>query len=68
MLLDEVFLDVIENKVGFLFVIDIVKDIKKCICKELGLIVLVGVFYNKFLVKIVLDYCKFDGLCIIYFD
>lgn len=50
--LDEAFLDVTENKAGFSLAIDIAKDIKKRIRKELGLIASAGVSYNKFLAKI----------------
>ena len=46
--LDEAFLDVTENKAGFSLAIDIAKDIKKRIRKELGLIASAGVSYNKF--------------------
>lgn len=56
--LDEAFLDVTENKAGFSLAIDIAKDIKKRIRKELGLIASAGVSYNKFLTKI-----ASDGLC-----
>ena len=54
--LDEAFLDVTENKAGFSLAIDIAKDIKKRIRKELGLIASAGVSYNKFLAKIALDF------------
>ena len=56
--LDEAFLDVTENKAGFSLAIDIAKDIKKRIRKELGLIASAGVSYNKFLAKIASDYRK----------
>ena len=64
--LDEAFLDVTENKAGFSLAIDIAKDIKKRIRKELGLIASAGVSYNKFLAKIASDYRKPDGLCTIH--
>ena len=44
--LDEAFLDVTENKAGFSLAIDIAKDIKKRIRKELGLIASAGVSYT----------------------
>lgn len=66
--LDEAFLDVTENKAGFSLAIDIAKDIKKRIRKELGLIASAGVSYNKFLAKIASDYRKPDGLCTIHPD
>ena len=50
--LDEAFLDVTENKAGISLAIDIAKEIKKRIRKELGLIASAGISYNKFLAKI----------------
>lgn len=65
LLLDEVYLDVIELKSGIELVIDIVCIICMQICEEMNLIVLVGIVLNKFLVKIVLDWCKLDGQFVI---
>ena len=66
--LDEAFLDVTENKPGILLAVDIAREIKQRIRKELGLIASAGVSYNKFLAKIASDYRKPDGLCTIHPD
>lgn len=66
--LDEAFLDVTENKPGILLAVDIAREIKQRIRKELGLIASAGVSYNKFLAKIASDYRKPNGLCTIHPD
>ncbi len=66
--LDEAFMDVTENKPGILLAVDIAREIKQRIRKELGLIASAGVSYNKFLAKIASDYRKPNGLCTIHPD
>lgn len=66
--LDEAFLDVTENKPGILLAVDIAKEIKREIRRELDLVASAGVSYNKFLAKIASDYRKPDGLCTIHPD
>lgn len=66
--LDEAFLDVTDNKPGIPLAIDIAKEIKQRIRKELGLVASAGVSYNKFLAKVASDYRKPDGLCTIHPD
>ena len=60
--LDEAFLDVTENKKNIELAIDIAKEIKSAICKEIGLTASAGVSYCKLLAKIASDYNKPDGL------
>lgn len=64
--LDEAFLDVTDNKKGMLFAVDIAREIKQRIRKELNLVASAGVSYNKFLAKVASDYRKPDGLCTIH--
>lgn len=66
--LDEAFLDVTVNKKGIELAVDIAREIKCRIRKELDLIASAGVSYNKFLAKIASDYRKPDGLCTIHPD
>ncbi len=64
--LDEAFLDVTENKKGIHLAVDIAKEIKMKIRKELNLVASAGISYNKFLAKVASDYRKPDGLCTIH--
>lgn len=64
--LDEAFLDVTENKQGMEFAVDIAREIKMRIRRDLHLVASAGVSYNKFLAKIASDYRKPDGLCTIH--
>ena len=66
--LDEAFLDVTENKPGIVLAVDIAREIKQRIRKDLNLVASAGVSYNKFLAKIASDYRKPDGLCTIHPD
>ena len=66
--LDEAFLDVTVNKKGMTMAVDIAREIKQRIRKDLGLVASAGVSYNKFLAKIASDYRKPDGLCTIHPD
>lgn len=66
--LDEAFLDVTENKPGIPLAVDIAREIKQRIRKDLNLVASAGVSYNKFLAKIASDYRKPDGLCTIHPD
>lgn len=66
--LDEAFLDVTENKPGIPLAVDIAREIKQHIRKDLNLVASAGVSYNKFLAKIASDYRKPDGLCTIHPD
>lgn len=66
--LDEAFLDVTENKPGIALAVDIAREIKQRIRKDLNLVASAGVSYNKFLAKIASDYRKPDGLCTIHPD
>ena len=66
--LDEAFLDVTENKKGITFAVDIAKEIKARIRKELNLVASAGGLYNKILAKVASDYRKPDGLCTIHPD
>lgn len=66
--LDEAFLDVTANKKGMEFAVDIAREIKQKIRKELNLVASAGISYNKFLAKIASDYRKPDGLCTIHPD
>ncbi len=63
---DEAFLDVTENKKGIKLAVDIAKEIKQRIRKDLNLVASAGVSYNKFLAKIASEYRKPDGLCTIH--
>ncbi len=64
--LDEAFLDVTENKVGYELAVDIALEIKAAIREELNLVASAGISYNKFLAKIASDYRKPDGICTIH--
>ncbi len=64
--LDEAFLDVTDNKQHIELAVDIAKEIKQHIRKELHLVASAGVSYNKFLAKIASDYRKPDGLFVIH--
>ena len=66
--LDEAFLDVTHNKKGIDLAVDIAKEIKHRIRKELNLVASAGISYNKFLAKVASDYRKPDGLCTIHPD
>ena len=66
--LDEAFLDVTHNKKGIDLAVDIAKEIKRRIRKELNLVASAGISYNKFLAKVASDYRKPDGLCTIHPD
>lgn len=44
----------------------IVCEICEWVCEMVGVIVLVGVVLNKFIVKIVFDWNKFDGLFVVW--
>ncbi len=66
--LDEAFLDVTDNKKGIAFAVDIAREIKQRIRKELNLVASAGISYNKFLAKVASDYRKPDGLCTIHPD
>ncbi|MGL4292418.1 MAG: DNA polymerase IV [Bacteroidales bacterium] len=66
--LDEAFLDVTENKKNMILAVDIAREIKNRIRREVGLVASAGVSYNKFLAKIASDYRKPDGLCTIHPD
>ena len=64
--LDEAFLDVTDNKPGIELAVDIARQIKARIRRELSLVASAGVSYNKFLAKVASDYRKPDGLCTIH--
>lgn len=66
--LDEAFLDVTKNKKQIPLAVDVAKEIKQRVRKELNLVASAGVSYNKFLAKIASDYRKPDGLCTIHPD
>ena len=66
--LDEAFLDVTHNKKGITLAVDIAKEIKQRIRKELNLVASAGISYNKFLAKVASDHRKPDGLCTIHPD
>lgn len=66
--IDEAFLDVTENKKNLPLAVDIAKEIRQRIRKELHLTASAGVSYNKFLAKIASDYRKPDGLTVIHPD
>jgi DNA polymerase-4 len=60
--LDEAYLDVSENKLGYQSAIYMARLIKEAIREETGLTATAGVSYNKFLAKMASDYRKPDGL------
>ena len=60
--IDEAFLDVTENKLGWIDAVDVAKHIKNEIKKATGLIASAGVSHNKFLAKMASDIDKPDGL------
>lgn len=64
--LDEAFLDVTENKKDIKLAVDIAREIKIRIRKELNLVASAGISYNKFLAKVASDLRKPDGLCTIH--
>ncbi len=64
--IDEAYLDVTSNKLGFKLGIDCARLIKERVRKETGLVASAGVSYNKFLAKIASDWKKPDGLCVIH--
>lgn len=66
--LDEAFLDVTENKKDIKLAVDIAREIKVRIRKELNLVASAGISYNKFLAKVASDLRKPDGLCTIHPD
>lgn len=66
--LDEAFLDVTENKKDIKLAVDIAREIKIRIRKELNLVASAGISYNKFLAKVASDLRKPDGLCTIHPD
>lgn len=63
--LDEAYLDVTEDKLKIGSAIEIAKQIKEAIRKELNLTASAGVSTNKFIAKIASDYNKPDGLTFI---
>lgn len=63
--LDEAFLDVTADKLGIGSAIEIAKEIKEAIEKELNLTASAGVSVNKFIAKIASDYNKPNGLTFI---
>lgn len=68
LLFDEVFLDIIVNKKNLDLVSWIVWLIWEEIKVVIGFNVLVGVFVNKFMVKVVLDINKLNGQKIIFLE
>ncbi len=66
--IDEAFLDVTHNKMGWTYGVEVAKAIKNDIRQELDLVASAGVSYCKFLAKIASDYRKPDGLYIIQPD
>ena len=66
--LDEAFLDVTQNKRGFLLGVDCAREIKARIKEETRLTASAGVSYCKFLAKIASDWRKPDGLTVIHPD
>lgn len=63
--LDEAYLDVTEDKLNIGSAIEIARQIKQTICKELQLTASAGVSINKFIAKIASDMNKPDGLTFI---
>lgn len=63
--LDEAYLDVTEDKLKIGSALEIAKQIKDAIRKELSLTASAGVSINKFIAKIASDYHKPDGLTFI---
>lgn len=64
--IDEAFLDVTTNKVGAALAMDIAKEIRARIRRELHLTASAGVSCNKLLAKIASDFRKPDGLTVIH--
>ena len=63
--LDEAYLDVTEDRLGFGSARAIAEDIRRRIAKETGLTASAGVSYCKFIAKLASDYRKPDGLTVI---
>lgn len=63
--LDEAYLDVTENKLGYPSATYVAREIRKRIKEKTGLNASAGVSYNKFLAKIASDYEKPDGLTVV---
>ncbi len=63
--LDEAYLDVTGDKLGFGSGRAIAEDIRRRIAKETGLTASAGVSYCKFIAKLASDHRKPDGLCVI---
>ena len=63
--LDEAYLDVTENKMGFETATEVAMAIKQSIKEELNLVASAGISINKFLAKVASDMDKPDGLYVI---
>src|SRR5215213_7167905 len=63
--LDEAYLDVTEDRLGFGTARAIAEDIRRRIRAETGLTASAGVSYCKFIAKLASDHKKPDGLCVI---
>jgi DNA polymerase-4 len=63
--LDEAYLDVSEDRLGFGTARAIAEDIRRRIREETGLTASAGVSYCKFIAKLASDHRKPDGLCVI---
>ena len=63
--LDEAYLDVTEDRLGFGTARAIAEDIRRRIREETGLTASAGVSYCKFIAKLASDQRKPDGLCVI---
>ncbi|MGI8611520.1 MAG: DNA polymerase IV, partial [Sphingomicrobium sp.] len=63
--LDEAYLDVTEDRLGFGSARSIAEDIRRRIAGETGLTASAGVSYCKFIAKLASDHRKPDGLCVI---
>ena len=63
--LDEAYLDVTDDRLGFGSARAIAEDIRRRIAKETGLTASAGVSYCKFIAKLASDHRKPDGLCVI---
>ena len=63
--LDEAYLDVTEDRLGFGSARAIAEDIRRRIRDETGLTASAGVSYCKFIAKLASDHRKPDGLCVI---